>query len=202
MLTEVPEMFGAEPVLLNRCESREIFDRCVEMINDCRDDYIRNGLPISENPSPGNRAGGLTTLEEKSLGCVQKGGSSPVVDVLRYGETLRKPGLSLLEGPGDDMVAITALAAAGVHIILFTTGRGTPMGGPAPTVKISTNSELARRKKRWIDFDAGTLLHGQDMTGLADGLFNLVLDVASGRRRTRNEENGYRDIAVFKGVTL
>jgi len=199
VLTEVPEMFGAEHLLMQRCESREVFDKTVSLINDFKDYYKRHGQVIYENPSPGNKAGGITTLEEKSLGCIQKGGSSKVVDVLDYGDILCKNGLSLLNGPGNDIVAITNLVAAGVHIILFTTGRGTPLGAPVPTVKIATNSPLAEKKKNWIDFDAGPILGGEDLT---DELFKYVLSVASGEE-TKNEINGFREISIFKdGVTL
>ena len=157
---------------------------------------------IYENPSPGNKAGGITTLEEKSLGCVQKGGASKVVDVLDYGDTLQKPGLNLLNGPGNDMVAVTNLTAAGAHLILFTTGRGTPLGAPVPTVKLSTNSALAAKKANWIDFDAGRLLSGTSMDELSEELFCYVVSVADGTQ-TKNEKNGYREISIFKdGVTL
>ena len=199
VLTEVPEMFGAEHLLMKRCESREVFDKTVALINNFKDYYTRHGQVIYENPSPGNKKGGITTLEEKSLGCVQKGGLSPVVDVLDYGDRLTKNGLSLLNGPGNDIVAITNLTAAGVHIILFTTGRGTPVGAPVPTVKIATNHRLAEHKSGWIDFDASPTLDGNPLT---DELFEYILEVAEGRQ-TRNEENGYREISIFKdGVTL
>ena len=199
VLTEVPEMFGAEHLLMQRCESPEIFDKTVSLINNFKDYYTRHNQVIYENPSPGNKKGGITTLEEKSLGCVQKGGLSKVVDVLDYGDRLTKNGLSLLNGPGNDIVAITNLMAAGVHIILFTTGRGTPVGAPVPTVKIATNHSLAERKSSWIDFDASGTLAGNPLT---DELFEYVISVAEGEE-TKNEINGYREISIFKdGVTL
>lgn len=199
VLTEVPEMFGAEHLLMQRCESREVFDKTVALINDFKDYYQRHNQVIYENPSPGNKKGGITTLEEKSLGCVQKGGLSKVVDVLDYGDRLTKNGLSLLNGPGNDIVAITNLMAAGVHIILFTTGRGTPVGAPVPTVKIATNHSLAERKKSWIDFDASPTLEGNPLT---DEFFEYVIRVAEGEE-TCNEKNDYREISIFKdGVTL
>ncbi|MBE6641896.1 MAG: altronate dehydratase [Ruminococcaceae bacterium] len=199
VLTEVPEMFGAEQLLMDRCESREVFEKTVKLINDFKDYYTRHGQVIYENPSPGNKAGGITTLEEKSLGCVQKGGLATVVDVLDYGDTVKKAGLSLLNGPGNDIVAVTNLMAAGVHLILFTTGRGTPVGTAVPTVKVSTNSALAEKKKGWIDIDAGPMLEGKDMT---EELFSLVISVANGDK-TKNEINGYEEISIFKdGVTL
>ncbi|MBR4835738.1 MAG: altronate dehydratase [Clostridia bacterium] len=199
VLTEVPEMFGAEHLLMQRCESREVFDKTVRLINDFKDYYTRHNQVIYENPSPGNKKGGITTLEEKSLGCVQKGGLSKVVDVLDYGDVLTKNGLSLLNGPGNDIVAITNLMAAGVHIILFTTGRGTPVGAPVPTVKIATNHSLAERKANWIDFDASPTLEGNPLT---DELFEYVVSVAEGKE-TKNEINNYREISIFKdGVTL
>lgn len=199
VLTEVPEMFGAEHLLMARAENREIFDRCVGLINGFKDYYTRHGQVIYENPSPGNKKGGISTLEEKSLGCIQKGGLSKVVDVLDYGDVVTKNGLSLLNGPGNDIVAITNLTAAGVHIILFTTGRGTPVGAPVPTVKIATNHSLAERKANWIDFDASGTLEGNPLT---DELLDLVVDVASGKQ-TKNEINSYREISIFKdGVTL
>ena len=199
VLTEVPEMFGAEHLLMQRCESREVFDKTVSLINNFKDYYTRHNQVIYENPSPGNKKGGITTLEEKSLGCVQKGGLSPVVDVLDYGDVLRKPGLSLLNGPGNDIVAITNLMAAGVHIILFTTGRGTPVGSAVPTVKISTNASLAERKSGWIDFDASPTLSGNPLT---NELFDYIIRVADGEE-TKNEIHGYKEISIFKdGVTL
>ncbi|MBO5206979.1 MAG: altronate dehydratase [Clostridia bacterium] len=199
VLTEVPEMFGAEHLLMQRCENKEVFDKTVRLINDFKDYYTRHNQVIYENPSPGNKKGGITTLEEKSLGCVQKGGLSKVVDVLDYGDTLTKNGLSLLNGPGNDIVAITNLMAAGVHIILFTTGRGTPVGAPVPTVKIATNHSLAERKKNWIDFDASPTLEGNPLT---DELFEYVISVAEGKE-TQNEIHDYREISIFKdGVTL
>ena len=199
VLTEVPEMFGAEHLLMRRCVDRAVFDKTVALINDFKDYYKRHGQVVYENPSPGNKKGGITTLEEKSLGCVQKGGLSPVVDVLTYGDTVSKNGLSLLNGPGNDMVAITNLTAAGAHLILFTTGRGTPLGAPVPTVKVATNKALAERKADWIDFDASPVLEGRDLD--AD-FMDYVLSVASGKE-TKNETNGYREISIFKdGVTL
>ncbi len=199
VLTEVPEMFGAEHLLMERCVNREIFERNVALINNFKDYYKRHGQVVYENPSPGNKKGGITTLEEKSLGCVQKAGSAPVVDVLDYGDTVRKNGLSLLNGPGNDLVAVTNLMAAGCHLVLFTTGRGTPLGAPVPTVKVATNHALAERKQGWIDFDASPVLEGKDID--AD-FFEYVLSVASGAE-TKNEQHGYREISIFKdGVTL
>lgn len=199
VLTEVPEMFGAEQLLMKRAKDSEVFEKTVRLINDFKDYYKRHDQVIYENPSPGNKKGGITTLEEKSLGCVRKGGLSPVVDVLDYGDTLRSAGLSLLNGPGNDIVAITNLMAAGVHMILFTTGRGTPVGGAVPTVKISTNSDLAKRKPGWIDFDAGVVLEGTDPI---NDLAMLIIDIANGKK-TKNEENGYEEISIFKdGVVL
>lgn len=201
-LTEIPEMFGAEEVILNRCRSEEVFRKGVAVVQGFRDYYTRHGEPVSENPSPGNRAGGITTLEDKSLGCVQKGGFSPVVDVLSYGQTLRETGLSIVEGPGNDLVAVTNLAAAGCQIVLFTTGRGNPYGGPVPTIKVATNSTLAGRKKHWIDFNAGRLLEGSSLPELGAEFFRCVIEIANGTA-ARNEENNCREIAIFKsGVTL
>ncbi|MDD4569754.1 MAG: altronate dehydratase family protein [Tepidanaerobacteraceae bacterium] len=202
ILTEVPEMFGAETILMNRAINREVFEETVKLINDFKEYFMGYNQPIYENPSPGNKKGGITTLEEKSLGCTQKGGTSYVVDVLHYGDVVKKKGLSLLNGPGNDMVASTVLAAAGCHIILFTTGRGTPLGTAVPTVKISTNSDLYNRKSNWMDFDAGKLLSGETMEKLTDELMDYVIDVASGVKN-KAEEMGFREIAIFKnGVTL
>jgi altronate hydrolase len=199
VLTEVPEMFGAEHLLMQRAESEEVFNKTVSLINNFKDYYTRHNQVIYENPSPGNKKGGITTLEEKSLGCVQKGGLSPVVDILDYGDVLNKPGLSLLNGPGNDIVAITNLMAAGVHMILFTTGRGTPVGSAVPTIKISTNASLAQRKSGWIDFDSSPTLEGNPLT---DELFNYIINVAEGEQ-TKNELYGYKEISIFKdGVTL
>lgn len=204
LLTEVPEMFGAEQLLMNRATSEPVFRQLVAMINDFKAYFIRHGQSIYENPSPGNKAGGLTTLEEKSLGAIQKGGQAPVARVLRYGEPASPGGLSLLEAPGNDGVSCTAMVASGATVLLFTTGRGTPLGFPVPTIKISSNSEIAAKKPHWIDFNAGALLDGtRETDALADELFAYVLDVASGTKRTNNEMHGYREIAIWKdGVTL
>ncbi|MGI6538992.1 MAG: UxaA family hydrolase [Caldicoprobacterales bacterium] len=202
ILTEVPEMFGAETILMDRSINKEVFEKTVRLINDFKSYFIRYGQPVYENPSPGNKEGGITTLEDKSLGCTQKGGTSSVVDVLDYGEQVVKNGLNLLNGPGNDLVSSTVMAAAGAHMVLFSTGRGTPYGCAVPTVKISTNSTLAKKKTNWIDFNAGVLLEGQSAQKTADELFDLICQVASGKK-TRNEINGFREIAIFKdGVTL
>ena len=199
ILTEVPEMFGAETLLMNRCKDRDTFEKTVALINNFKDYFTKHGQTVYENPSPGNKAGGITTLEEKSLGCVQKGGTSVVVDVLDYGDTLTQKGLNLLNGPGNDIVAVTNLTAAGCHLILFSTGRGTPLGAPVPTIKVATNNTLALHKSNWIDFDASPVLEGKS---LRDDFFNFVISIAEGAQ-TRNEINGYREIAIFKeGVTL
>jgi altronate hydrolase len=206
ILTEVPEMFGAEHLLMERAATPAVEEAVAAMIDGFKGYFTRHGQPIHENPSPGNLEGGITTLEEKSLGAVQKGGRAPVTGVLRYGEPLGPGpgGLTLLEAPGNDGVSSTALVASGATLLLFTTGRGTPLGFPAPTLKISSNDDIAERKPHWIDFSAGPLLTGAaEPEDLADALWRLVLDVASGRRRTRNEERGYREIAIWKeGVTL
>ncbi|MGD2175343.1 MAG: altronate dehydratase family protein [Candidatus Brocadiaceae bacterium] len=203
LLSEVPEVFGAEQALAARCVTEHVFDRFVAMVREFREYYRRHGHAAAENPSPGNRAGGITTLEEKALGSVQKGGESPVVAVLDYGESVGERGLSLLAAPGNDLVSTTALAAAGAQLILFTTGRGTPLGGPVPTLKVSSHTALARRKPHWIDFDAGPLLEGEGTSEAARRLLEQLLEVASGRARTRNEINGCRQIALWKsGVTL
>ena len=187
-----------------RCCNRDVFERCVKMVNDFKAYFIRHGQVVYENPSPGNKAGGISTLEEKSLGCTQKGGTGEVVDVLGYGESLHTPGLNLLSGPGNDMVATTVLTAAGAQIVLFSTGRGTPFGGPVPTVKIATNHELAERKPNWIDFDAGVLVRGGvTLEELGRELFDYVIRLASGEVEARNETYRYQEIAIFKdGVTL
>ena len=204
ILTEVPEMFGAEQLLMNRATTADVHRQLVTMINAFKNYFVRHGQAIYENPSPGNKDGGLTTLEEKSLGAIQKGGHAPVAHVLRYGEQAPSAGLSLLEAPGNDGVSSTAMIASGATMVLFTTGRGTPLGFPVPTLKVSSNSALAARKPHWIDFDAGPVLDGtRTLDTLADELLAVVLDVASGRRRTNNEQQGYREIAIWKdGVTL
>ncbi len=197
VLTEVPEMFGAETVLFERCINKDVFDKSVNLINNFKQYFKDHGQPVSENPSPGNKEGGITTLEEKSLGCVQKGGRAPVVDVLDYGETVKTQGLSLLNGPGNDIVSVTNLTASGCHMVLFTTGRGTPLGGMVPTVKIASNDVIAERKKHWIDFSA--FGNNDEKT---QELFDLVCRVADGEL-TKNEIYGNREIAIFKdGVTL
>lgn len=204
VLTEVPEMFGAEKVLMGRAIDHDVFTEVVALINRFKQYYLRHDQPIHENPSPGNRQGGLTTLEEKSLGAIQKGGRVPVSDVLGYGEAVRTPGLSLLEAPGNDAISSTALVASGATVLLFTTGRGTPLGFPVPTIKISSNRIVAEKKRRWIDFDAGAVVDGRaSTTDLADQLFAYLLAVASGGELTKNEVEGYREIAIWKsGVTL
>ena len=203
VLTEVPEMFGAETLLMNRAASRDVFDRTVSLINDFKAYFRSYGQPIYENPSPGNKAGGITTLEEKSLGCVQKGGTSAVTDVLKYTQTSHVPGLNLLNAPGNDLVAATSLALSGCQMILFTTGRGTPFGTFVPTLKVSTNSQLAAKKSNWIDFNAGVLLdEGVSPDKVLDSLISTVIAVAGGQR-THNETSGSKEIAIFKsGVTL
>ena len=198
VLTEVPEMFGAEKLLFERCVNKEVFEKSVALINDFKEYFRSHGEPVSENPSPGNKEGGITTLEEKSLGCVQKGGTAPIVDVLDYGDALCKTGLNLLNGPGNDIVAVTNLAACGCHIILFTTGRGTPLGSVVPTIKIASNNTVAEKKPHWIDFNA----YGFEREKIADSLTELIVKVADGQP-TNNEKYGCREIAIFKdGVTL
>ncbi|GKX56412.1 altronate hydrolase [Leminorella grimontii] len=203
VLTEVPEMFGAEHILFSRCRDRDTFEQAVKMVNDFKRYFIDHRQPIYENPSPGNKKGGISTLEDKSLGCTQKAGDSPVVDILNYGDRLKKPGLSLLSAPGNDAVATSALAAAGCHMVLFSTGRGTPYGGFVPTVKIATNSDLAQRKPHWIDFDAGQLVYDKTMEDTLAEFVELIRQIASGERLARNEKNDFRELAIFKsGVTL
>mgnify|MGYP003700566623 FL=1 len=203
VMTEIPELFGAERPLLQRCASEDVYDRFVTTVNDFKNYFIAHDQPIYENPSPGNIKGGITTLEEKSLGAAQKAGANSVVtDVLRYGELVNQPGLSILESPGNDAVSSTALTAAGATIILFTTGRGTPLGFPAPTIKIASNTSLSERKPRWIDFDAGAVLEAESRETIEEALWRKVIAVASGET-TRNEENNERSIAIWKrGVTL
>ena len=202
VLTEVPEMFGAETILMSRCQDEATFDKTVHLINDFKAYFMKNDQPVYENPSPGNKAGGISTLEEKSLGCTQKSGNSIVRDVLLYGDRLKTKGLNLLSAPGNDLVASTALAASGCQIVLFTTGRGTPFGTFVPTAKISTNSVLATNKPLWIDFNAGEIVDGRPVAEVDAAFVDFVLGVASGEH-TNNEKSGYSEIAIFKsGVTL
>lgn len=202
ILTEVPEMFGAETILMNRCKTPQLFEKTVSLINDFKQYFLSHGEPVGENPSPGNKAGGISTLEDKALGCTQKSGRAAVSGVLAYGERLSEHGLNLLSAPGNDLVAATALAASGCQLVLFTTGRGTPFGTFVPTMKIATNSHLATRKANWIDFNAGALIQGTPMPELVDQLTRQIINIASGQP-TRNEQNGYSEIAIFKnGVTL
>ncbi|MBQ9065674.1 MAG: altronate dehydratase [Blautia sp.] len=202
ILTEVPEMFGAEGMLLNRCISPDVFDKAVHMLNGFKHYFISHNEVVYDNPSPGNKKGGITTLEDKSCGCVQKGGSAPIMDVLGYADQVKTKGLNMLYGPGNDLVSATALTAAGCHMVLFTTGRGTPFGAPAPTVKIATNSALYNKKTGWMDFNAGTIAEGEPIQGAAARLFDLVLETASGKK-TCSEKQGYREISIFKdGVVL
>ena len=203
VLTEVPEMFGAEGFLMDRCIDETVFHKAVDMINGFKNYFLRHNEVVYENPSPGNKAGGITTLEDKSCGCVQKGGSAPIMDVIGYGDAVTEKGLNMLYGPGNDLVSSTALTAAGAHLILFTTGRGTPFGAPAPTMKIATNTPLATKKQGWIDFNAGVVADGtRTLEQAADDLMALVLEVASGKQ-TKTEEKGFREISIFKdGVVL
>ena len=203
VLTEVPEMFGAEGFLMDRCINESVFHKAVDMINGFKNYFLRHNEVVYENPSPGNKAGGITTLEDKSCGCVQKGGSAPIMDVIGYGDTVTTKGLNMLYGPGNDLVSATALTAAGAHMVLFTTGRGTPFGAPAPTMKISTNTPLATKKSGWIDFNAGVVADGSRTLDEAGAdLMQLVLEVASGKQ-TRTEQQGFREISIFKdGVVL
>ena len=202
VLTEVPEMFGAEQILMDRAENKEIFDATVHLINDFKEYFNAYNQPIYENPSPGNKDGGISTLEDKSLGCVQKGGVGTVTDVIPYAGRVTKPGLTLLSGPGNDLVACSALAAAGCHIVLFTTGRGNPMGSVVPTVKVATNTDLATKKARWIDYNAGRILEGVPLYDLAEDFYDYLVGVASGEK-TKAEELGAKDLTIFKnGVTL
>jgi altronate hydrolase len=201
VLSEVPEMFGAEQLLMNRAKDKATFDKIVQLINEFKDYFRSNGQPVGENPSPGNKAGGITTLEDKSLGCTQKSGASAVNDVVFDDGYVTAKGLNLLNGPGNDMCAVTNLGAAGCHLVLFTTGRGTPFGGFVPTVKIATNSELAAKKGNWIDFNAGAVLSSDFATQL-NKLIDLVVATANGQP-TKNELNHTKEIAIFKtGVTL
>ncbi len=202
ILTEVPEMFGAETILMNRCENEELFEKTVSMINDFKHYFESHDQVIYENPSPGNKDGGISSLEDKSMGCIQKSGSAPVRGVLTYGEPVKTTGLNLLSAPGNDLVASTALAASGAHIVLFTTGRGTPFASPVPTIKISSNSGLFHKKKGWIDFDCGVMTEGEKLSDVGSKLFDYVVSVASGEK-VKSEISGFRDMAIFKqGVTL
>ena len=202
VLTEVPEMFGAETILMDRCANQQLFSETVSLINNFKDYFLSHGEPVGENPSPGNKAGGISTLEDKALGCTQKCGTSLVRGVMPYGERLQVKGLNLLSAPGNDLVASTALASCGCHIVLFTTGRGTPFGTYVPTMKIATNSQLAANKPGWIDFNAGVIAEGEDMQQVARRFTDYIIEVASGKL-VNNEKNGYHEIAIFKtGVTL
>lgn len=202
ILTEVPEMFGAETLLMERAESEQVFDKTVSLINGFKEYYLKHDLPVYENPSPGNKNGGITTLEDKSLGCTQKGGAATVVDVLEYAQPITKKGLNLLSAPGNDLVAASALGFSGCHMVLFTTGRGTPFGSFVPTMKISTNTELYNRKSNWIDFNAGTLVEGKTMEEVLEELIQFIISVASGTP-LKHEQTGFKEIAIFKtGVTL
>lgn len=202
ILTEVPEMFGAETLLMDRAENKDIFKKIVHLINDFKEYFIEYNQPIYENPSPGNKEGGITTLEDKSLGCTQKAGTATVVDVLKYGEVLKRNGLNLLSAPGNDLVASSALAASGCHMVLFTTGRGTPFGSFVPTIKVSTNTQLYKLKPHWIDFNSGVLVEDVSFEVLLGEFVDYIISVASGEL-VNNEKNNFRELAIFKnGVTL
>ena len=202
VLTEVPEMFGAETILMDRCRTKELFDQTVSLINDFKEYFLSHGEPVGENPSPGNKAGGISTLEDKALGCTQKCGKAYVDGVMAYGDRLQVKGLNLLSAPGNDLVASTALASCGCHIVLFTTGRGTPFGTFVPTMKISTNSNLAKNKPTWIDFNAGVIVENEPMEKTCERFIEYIIRVASGEQ-VNNEKKDYREISIFKnGVTL
>ena len=195
-------MFGAETILMARAKDQSTFEKTVSLINDFKDYYTQHNLPVYENPSPGNKDGGISTLEDKSLGCTQKGGSATVVDVLKYAEPIREKGLYLLSAPGNDLVASSALGFSGCQLVLFTTGRGTPFGSFVPTMKISTNSALFNKKKNWIDFNAGQLLEDKSMAQLLEELIQFIVEV-SGGKKLKHEESGFKEISIFKtGVTL
>lgn len=202
ILTEVPEMFGAEQLLMARAENKEVFEKTVRLINDFKEYYIRHDQPVYENPSPGNKQGGITTLEDKSLGCTQKGGTATVVDVLSYAESIKKNGLNLLSAPGNDLVAASALGFSGCQMVLFTTGRGTPFGSFVPTMKIATNTALSQKKSNWIDFNAGKLVEGTSMEELVNELLDEIIRIAEGKK-LKHELSGFKEIAIFKtGITL
>ncbi|MDY0939743.1 altronate dehydratase family protein [Priestia megaterium] len=202
VLTEVPEMFGAETLLMERAVDEQTFNKIVNLVNDFKTYFLNHNQPVYENPSPGNKAGGITTLEDKSLGCTQKAGTAPVVDVLKYGDPLQISGLNLLSAPGNDLVASTALAASGCHIVLFTTGRGTPFGTFVPTVKISTNTALYNKKPHWVDFNGGVLVEGDTEEATLESFIQYMIGVSSGEL-VNNEKNDFREMAIFKtGVTL
>jgi len=202
ILTEVPEMFGAETLLMARAKNDQVYNKTVHLINDFKEYFMKYDQPVYENPSPGNKAGGITTLEDKSLGCTQKAGTATVVDVLKYGETLKEKGLNLLSAPGNDLVAASALAASGCQLVLFTTGRGTPFGSFVPTMKISTNTQIYKLKPHWIDFNAGSLVEDKSLELLTEEFIEYIIKVASGEL-VNNEKNKFRELAIFKsGVTL
>jgi len=202
ILTEVPEMFGAETLLMARAKNEEVYNKTVHLINDFKEYFMKYDQPVYENPSPGNKAGGITTLEDKSLGCTQKAGTATIVDVLKYGEVLKEKGLNLLSAPGNDLVAASALAASGCQMVLFTTGRGTPFGSFIPTMKISTNTEIYKLKPHWIDFNAGSLTKDKSLEVLTEEFIDYIIKVASGEL-VNNEKNNFRELAIFKnGVTL
>lgn len=202
-MTEVPEMFGAEKILFRQCKNRDVVTKLVNLINEFKQYYLQHGQPIYENPSPGNKKGGITTLEEKSLGCVQKCGRAIITGIWPYGSQAMGQGLHLIGGPGNDLVSATALAAAGAQLILFTTGRGTPVGAPVPTIKVATNTDLFQRKNKWMDFNAGAMMETGNAELLKEQLTTLIFEVAEGKKKTRNEENEIRELAVFKqGVIL
>lgn len=203
ILTETPEMFGAETILMSRAANKKVFDNIVNLINGYKNYFKKYGETIYENPSPGNKKGGISSLEEKSLGCVQKGGNSTIVDILDYGEYISENGLNILKGSGNDQVSCTNLTASGANIILFTTGRGTPFGSIVPTIKISSNSNIYKKKNNWIDFNAGKVLENIPIDNIVDELFEVVINVASGKMQTKNEKNGYKEISIFRdGIIL
>ena len=198
ILTEVPEMFGAETLLMNRARNQEVFDKTVGLINHFKEYFMSYGEKINENPSPGNKAGGITTLEDKSLGCVQKGGRALVEDVLAYGDRGNEERPQPAAGTGERFSRLQCLSRCRSPYVTVYDGTGHAVACPVPTIKISSNSHLAGFKRNWIDFNAGTIAEGESREAAADRLFQYILDVASGRVHAKSEALDKHELAIFK----
>ncbi|MEM7573788.1 MAG: altronate dehydratase family protein [Bacteroidota bacterium] len=205
ILAEFPELNGVEQALIHRCRSRESAEKFVALMRTYARRAQEAGSGFDQNPSPGNIKDGLITDAMKSAGAARKGGSSPVVAVLDYTEPATEPGLNLLCTPGNDVESTTGLAGSGANLIVFTTGLGTPTGNPiCPTIKMSSNTELAQRMSDLIDIDAGTIISGQDsIESKGEELLKLLIRIASGEVHTQAERLGQYDFIPWKrGISL